>query len=152
MVNRKTLFLGILFVLLAGCGGALGQTFGLTAVTTPDAFFVDPMGSTEGTGCRAALTGTEVLFTSPQAVVDKVGPTLQMMGWTPDPQYVVGSTIGAGQGYRKDSGLCLLVATWQPSPDANCPPDKGYDECSLKPEQKVYTVELNCAQPSANGQ
>jgi hypothetical protein len=131
--------------------GVLGQTFGLTAVTMPDALFVDPVGSTEGTGCKATITGTEVLFTSPQAVVEKMTSAIQAIGWTADPQYVVGSNIGAGQGYRKDNGLCLLVATWQPSPDANCPPDKGYDECNLGPEQRIYTVELNCAQPPTNG-
>ncbi len=128
----------------------MAQVYGRDATLTPDAFFIDPMGSSgsEGTGCKATITGTEVLFTSPQAVVERMDSVLMGLGWATDPKYRVGSSMGTGQGYYKENALCLLTVTWQPSPDANCPSDKPLDECLLQPEQKIYLVELNCAQTS----
>ncbi len=128
----------------------LGQVYGRDVAQTPDAFFVDPMGAggSEGTGCKVTITGTEVLFTSLPSVVERMDSVMMGLGWAADPKYKVGSTMGLGQGYYKENGLCLFTVTWQPSPDANCPSDKPPDECQLQPEQKIYTVELNCAQTS----
>ena len=45
-----------------------------------------------------------------------------------------------------DDGLCLLLVGWEPSEDADCPGDQPIGLCELLPEQKRYTIVLNCAQ------
>jgi len=41
--------------------------------------------------------------------------------------------------------LMLIDVEWLPSPDANCPTDQPISACDLKPEQKLYTIQIQTA-------
>jgi hypothetical protein len=77
---------------------------------------------------------------------------LKEQGYTHDPMLVVGSNIGTGKGYRRDGQICLATAVWHPSDPALCPDDREFSECQLEPEQKIFTVTLNCGVETPGGQ
>jgi hypothetical protein len=56
--------------------------------------------------------------------------------------------MSQASGYRKGKDLCLLNVRWAPAPGANCPQDQPISACNLRPEQRAYTITLNCAQPA----
>jgi Tol biopolymer transport system component len=65
---------------------------------------------------------------------------------------VVGSSIGTGKGYRLEEQICLATAVWHPQDPTLCPDDQEITECQLEPEQKIYTVTLNCGIETVEGQ
>jgi hypothetical protein len=128
---------------------AMGQAISASVEITqaPIQAFAD---GKSGTACRLLATGTGVDFASYSAVADAVATMLKGQGWTEDMQYAAGGPTGMGDGYRRDTALCLLSSMWLPSADANCPSDQPISECVLKPEQQLYTITLDCAQPPTN--
>ncbi len=106
----------------------------------------------KGTGCQATITGTGAQFESPDAVVNALGSMLVDEGWTEDMHLQAGGPTGLGDGYRKGDQICLVNAIWSPDASANCPTDQPVTACEVTPEQKQYTVTLNCGvEVSAGG-
>lgn len=112
--------------------------------------FQDYVSGKRGTGCQLTANGTGADFESPWSVADAVKEMLEAQGWQIDIRYQADGPTGTGVGFRKDSGLCLLGANWQPSPDVDCPEDWPLSSCNMAPEQQLYEIFLNCAQ-SASG-
>jgi hypothetical protein len=42
-------------------------------------------------------------------------------------------------------GLMLITVGWEPSPEVQCPEDQPISACDLKPEQQLYTVQIQTA-------
>ena len=126
----------------------LEKALGVKPATSESAF-TDYIGGQNGTGCQAVATGTGADFGELPAVASKLQKMLEDQGWTYDMQYQADGPSGTGMGFHKEAGLCLLTVNWEPSADANCPDDQPLATCKLKPEQKLFTIVLNCAQPSA---
>jgi putative hemolysin len=99
-----------------------------------------------GTGCLATVVGDGAKFPSPDAVVSTLGGMLAEQGWTEDMNLQAGGPTGMAAGYRKGGEICLVSAMWEPAASANCPKDQPIMLCSLAPEQKLYTVTLNCGE------
>jgi Tol biopolymer transport system component/putative hemolysin len=106
----------------------------------------------KGTGCQATITGTGAQFESPDAVVNALGSMLADEGWTEDMHLQAGGPTGIGDGYRKGDQICLVSAIWKPDDSANCPADQPISACAVTPEQKLYTVTLNCGVEVPAGQ
>jgi hypothetical protein len=119
---------------------------GVEAVTLNEsAPFEDYLSGTSGTGCLITATGTGEDFTSYVDVYARLEEMLAMQGWASDMQYDAGGPTGQAGGFRRDSGLVLLSVGWEPSDDADCPSDQPISECSLAPEQQIYTITLAAA-------
>jgi len=108
--------------------------------------FKDYIGGQSGTGCQAEATGTGADFGDFPDVASKLQKMLEDQGWKLNIQYQADGPDGTAMGFNKDSGLCLLSVNWRPSDDADCPDDQPLAACKLKPEQKLFTIVLNCAQ------
>jgi formylglycine-generating enzyme required for sulfatase activity len=99
---------------------------------------------TYGEGCLISVSGTGADFSN--YVFMQLKNMLENTGWTPDPQYGAESGASRMQGFRKDNALMLVSVGWRPSSDANCPQDRPILDCSLTPEQQIYTITLSVAQ------
>lgn len=115
-------------------------------VVTEEVEFEDYIAGGTGTGCQTTATGTGLDFESFSAVADQLKTMLTDAGWTEDMNYLADGPTGTATGLKNDGGLCLLSVNWEPSEDADCPPDQPISACQLEPEQKIYTILLNCAQ------
>jgi hypothetical protein len=133
----------------AACGDlakAIGQALGVET-SLAEAPFQDYVTGQAGTGCQMAVAGAGWDFA---AVTKSLWAMLAAQGWQEDTMYDADGPTGAVRGFRQGGGLCLLTVEWKPSPDANCPSDKPISDCQLKPEQKLYSVSLNCAQGASS--
>jgi hypothetical protein len=65
-------------------------------------------------------------------------------GWKEDLMLAAGGPTGMGVGYRKGDQICRIDAIWEPDASANCPENQAISACSVEPEQRLYTVTLNC--------
>ena len=128
-----------------GAGSASETRLGVEAATA-EAPFQDHVSGKTGTGCQATATGTGLDFDDFWSVVEDLKGMLAAHGWQEDIRYMADGPTGTGGGFHKDSGLCLLMVGWEPSEDANCPSDEPIGLCELSPEQKLYTIMLNCAE------
>ena len=117
---------------------------------TSDGPFQDYVGGQSGTGCQAKATGTGADFGDFPDVASKLQKMIEDQGWKLNIQYQADGPSGTAMGFTKDTGLCLLSVNWQPSKDASCPDDQPLAACDLKPEQKLFTIVLNCAQSNAS--
>jgi putative hemolysin len=124
---------------------ALAQALGM-AVTTAQVPFQDYISGEIGVGWQATATGTGLDFESYMVVAEALRGALESYGWQEDIQYAGGGPTGILTGYRQANTLCLLLAGWEPSEDADCPSDRPISACELAPEQKLYTITLTCAQ------
>jgi putative hemolysin len=113
-------------------------------VTTVEVSFLDRVNGTEGTGCQLLVTGTGQDFD--MTAFEALMGMLASKGWIEDAQYGGGGPTGMLTGFRKESGLCLLLVGWEPSEDADCPEDQPIGMCELTPEQQLYTITLDCAE------
>jgi len=121
------------------------QTLG-AAVTTEEAPFQDYINGKAGTGCQMRATGTGLDFENFWSVAETLRETLGAQGWEADFMYAADGPTGTDNGFRRGNTLCLFSVGWEPSEDANCPQDQPISACELAPEQKLYTITLNCAQ------
>jgi putative hemolysin len=124
---------------------ALSQALGM-AVTTAQVPFQDYISGEIGGGWQATATGTGLDFESYMVVAEALRGTLESRGWQEDIQYGGSGPTGDLSGYRQANALCLLSVGWEPSEDADCPPDRPISACELAPEQQLYTITLTCAQ------
>jgi dipeptidase D len=137
------------------CNGqaqAMAHFLDVLEVTQGDAPLDDFVTGASGTGCQAVVTGTGVDFDSPDAAVSALAGMLEEQGWTEDPMLASGGPTGMGVGYRKGEQICLAAAMWRPDESANCPDDQPITACEVAPEQRNYTVTLNCGLTTAEAQ
>jgi hypothetical protein len=99
-----------------------------------------------GTGCQTTISGTGLDFEMVQVVENALRSVIHAQGWYEDFRYGGGGPTGQLTGFRQANKLCRLLVDWQPSEDANCPSDQPIHACKLSPEQKLYTISLNCVQ------
>ncbi len=132
----------------SGLADALEQALGV-AVTTVEASFEDYITGQTGTGCRMTADGTGLDFEGLDTVRGAVIEVFEAQGWQADIKYEAAGPTGEAGAHRKGDALCLWEAVWEPSEDANCPPDQPISACELSPEQKLYTITVNCAQGAA---
>jgi len=123
---------------------SMQKTLGVD-VNASETPFQDYITGKIGTGCQTKLTGTGVNFPDFVATEQSLKSILGTAGWREDIQYSAGGPTGSASGYRLDSRLCLLNIGWDASPDAQCS-DMPIVDCNLTPEQKLYTITLDCAQ------
>jgi hypothetical protein len=130
----------------ATCGelaDALAGALGVPA-TTALASFEDHVRNQTGNSCQIAANGSGLNFENILVVQDALVGVLQARGWVEDVQYQGGGPGAFLTGYRQGDALCLALAYWEPSDDANCPSDQPLGACDLAPEQKLYTITLDC--------
>jgi len=109
----------------------------------------DPTTMASGTACRATITGTGAQFAGPDAIIEEITTVLIGGGWEEDMQLASGGPTGMGSGYRSGALVCIAAAIWHPDASANCPADKPISECTVTPEQQLYTITIDCAQAAA---
>ncbi len=124
---------------------ALSQAYTGAKVTQSEEPLNDPVSGLSGTGCVATINGTGVQFPDYGATVQSLDKLMAGQGWTQEPQMAAGGPTGMGMGYRKGNQVCFGGAGWRPASTAVCPKDVPIGECKLKPEEKLYTISLNCA-------
>jgi hypothetical protein len=123
---------------------AMAKTLGVE-VATAEAPFQDYIGGKSGIGCQATATGSGLDFENFPSVAQDLKGMLDSQGWQEEISYAADGPTGTASGFRKGDGLCLLNVGWKPSEDAECPTDQPISACELAPEQKLYTIVLNCA-------
>lgn len=126
-------------ILLEDAQTALGKTFTLQL----EAPFLDPMTQEGGSGCALSAEGDGRDFASPEAVL--LALKAAFIGWEENPDHRADGPTGAAIGLTRDAGLLLVTAEWEPSPDADCPPDQPISACPLEPEQQVYRIRVQGA-------
>jgi hypothetical protein len=129
---------------------AMSHTLDDLIPTQSDAPLSDPVTGASGTGCQSTITGTGVQFESPAAVVNELGSMLEGEGFVADPMLAADGPTGTSMGYRKDKQICVASAIWTPVESADCPQDAPITTCKVTPEQKIYTVTLNCGVESGS--
>jgi len=105
--------------------------------------FTDGRTGETGQGCTLTGMATGMKFSDPFSVLRTLVDG--MLGWTEDTQYQADGPTGTSTGLRRDMGLMIITVEWTPSPDANCPTDQPIGACDLKPEQRLYTVQIQTA-------
>ncbi len=131
------------------CGSlaySLEQRLGVGVTITAQTPFEDYITGQTGTGCRVTATGTGLDFENVGVLSDALNQMFQNEGWHADLSYDGGGPTGMLGGYRYQPALCLWMAEWEPSEAANCPSDQPISACELSPEQKLYTITLDCLQ------
>ncbi len=129
------------------CGSLSDALASALGVPTAIVFapFEDRVSGQMGDGCQIAASGNGLNFENIIVVENGMVGVLQAQGWTEDSRYMGGGPGAFLTGYRKASALCLAMAYWEPSEDADCPQDQPIGTCELPPEQQAYTITLDCA-------
>jgi hypothetical protein len=107
-----------------------------------DVPYTDPVSNTSGTACNMEADGTGADFSSPAAVMGQIRGALTAGGWVEDPSHQADGPTGTSTAFTKGTGTVFASAAWEPSEDANCPPDQPIAACPLTPEQQLYQVQL----------
>lgn len=131
------------------CNGqaqAMAHALDVLEVTQSEAPLADSVTGLQGTGCLATVMSTGLQFENPGVPLAALDSMLVGQGWAEDPQLSSGGPTGLGAGYRKDQQICLAAAVWQPDAAVSCPADRPITDCSMQPEQQIYTITLNCGQ------
>jgi len=106
--------------------------------------FTDPLSGESGLGCLLTTTGTGADFSDPNKVTTDL--VSAFIGWTEQPAYQADGPTGAATAMTRDMGLMLIRAEWMPAPEVQCPSDQPISACDIKPEQKLYTIQIQAAQ------
>jgi hypothetical protein len=120
------------------------QAISVTFTMNPSAPFTDSISGGTGQGCVLTATGTGANFPEPGKVTTDL--VNGFVGWTEQPTYQASGPTGEATAMTRDMGLMLISAEWTPTPDAKCPADQPISACDLKPEQKLYTIQIQVAQ------
>ncbi len=115
---------------------------------TEQTVFQDPIGGQNLEGCQVSASGTGTNFASVDAVTQIINALFLSRHWQADINYDAGGPNGAFGGYRQDKALCLWTVQWEPAPGVQCPADQPISACELTPEQKLYTITVNCVSES----
>lgn len=125
------------------------ETLGVEFSLQSRAPFFDAIGGEAGQGCRLSVMGNGTQFNSPQDVIVILATSVGA-GWTQQPSYQADGPTASLTALARDMALMLISASWQPEVGAQCPPDQPITDCSLTPEQKIYTVRIDIAQYKAD--
>jgi hypothetical protein len=106
--------------------------------------FTDPLSGETGSGCVLTATGTGADFSDPHQVIANL--TDAYLGWDEQPAYQASGPTGEATGMTREMGLMLISAEWLPATEAECPTDQPIASCDLKPEEKLYTIQIQAAQ------
>jgi putative hemolysin len=128
----------------SGLAESMKQTLGVY-VSTSQVPFQDIVYGKTGTSCQLKAMGSGVNFPDYIATEQSLRSMLETSGWKEDIQYSGGGPNGSVSGYRLENRLCQLYVGWDASADAQCS-GKPVSECNLTPEQKLYTITLDCVQ------
>lgn len=107
-----------------------------------DAAYTDEVTGKSGTACTMEADGTGADFESPAAVMTKIRGALTAAGWAEDTGHQADGPTGTSTAFTRGADMVVASANWEPSPDANCPPDQPIAACPLTPEQQIYQVRL----------
>ena len=118
------------------------QALGVMFTMEASAPFTDPVTGETGQGCNLTATGTGRDFSDPHQVTAKL---VNAFGFTEQPAYQADGPTGTATAATRDMALALIRAEWAPAPEVQCPSDKLISECDLKPEQKLYTIQIQAA-------
>jgi hypothetical protein len=108
-----------------------------------NAAFTAPLTGEAGNSCNLTAHGTGVNFSDPVTPVKQLVSAFQ--GFTEDPKYLAGGPTGYATAVTRDMALVIIGARWTPAAEANCPSDQPISACNLKPEQKLYTIQIQAA-------
>jgi hypothetical protein len=127
---------------------AVSASAGVQGEIIPSAAFNDYVNSKNGTGCEVSLVGTGQTFQSFTDLSRPVEDTLTSMGWQQDMRYGAAGAGSIAMAYSKGKNLCLMTAKSKPSDSSLCSGNEPFAVCweRLTPEQKMFSVTLNCAQ------
>jgi hypothetical protein len=124
----------------AAIGAAAEQALGVKFTQSTAAF--NDGGKSGGVGCVLTASSTGAQWDNPQVPIDQLHPVLS--DWVDEG--MPGAGAGVAYVFFKDAQWLMASSSWRPSSDANCPSDQPISACTLKPEQKLYTLELTIAQ------
>jgi len=119
---------------------AVSLTFSLEA----SAPFTDPLSGETGQGCSLTAMATGQFFSDPSSVTGNL--VNGMLGWTEQTAYQASGPTGEATAMTRDMGLMLIRVEWMPAPEVQCPADQPISNCDIKPEQKLYTIQIQAAQ------
>jgi hypothetical protein len=120
----------------------VAQTTGMEASLGSEPF-VDPITGQTGTACAITVTGTGVDFPAgPDS--SAVMAAMQAEGWTSLTDYAAGGPQTNIVGFDKGDELCVYTEHWQPAPEVQCPQDQPIGACEMKPEQRLWTITMEC--------
>lgn len=111
--------------------------------------FEDVLAGESGLGCRLIASGDGNQFSGLQAVMDTLMGSVGA-GWDEQMAYEADGPTGTSRAMARDMALMILAVNWAPAEGVACPNDQPISECSLTPEQKIYTVEIDVAQYRAD--
>jgi hypothetical protein len=119
---------------------ALSTSFAMQA----SAPFTNPLSQESGMGCTLTARGTGAQYSD----VGKITADLAkgFLGWDEQVSYQASGPTGSATAMTRDMGLLLIKAEWAPAAGITCPGDKPISECSLTPEQKIYSITIQAAQ------
>ena len=69
-----------------------------------------------------------------------------LVGWQENPSYAADGPTATATAFTRDRALLLVMASWEPRADANCPTDQPISACPLTPEQQLFSVRLQGVQ------
>jgi hypothetical protein len=116
---------------------------GVTFTMEPVSGFMDPITGETGDGCTLTAQSTGAQFSDPYAALDPL--VKGMVGWEEDASQQAGGPTGAATALRRDMGLMLISVSWDPAPEVQCPADQPISACDVKPEQQIYTIQIQTA-------
>ncbi len=132
----------------SGLADDMSQTLGIPGEIT-QAEFQDFITQRAGTGCQATITGTGLDFESVEVVMNALRRMIHAQRWYEDMRLGGGGPTGQITGFRQADKMCRLTVGWEPSEDVECPSDQPIGMCEMSPEQRLYTISLNCVQDTA---
>ncbi len=109
-----------------------------------DTPFADPITRGSGVACTLEANGTGADFGSVAEAMTKVRGVLA--GWQENPSYAADGPTASMTAFFRDNALVVVMVSWEPRADANCPTDQPISACVLAPEQQLYSVRLQAVQ------
>jgi hypothetical protein len=128
----------------------LSASIGRQGSITASVPFEDYVNSGKGTACQIAFSATGKDMADFTGLSKPAEDTLTREHWTDMPDYGAGGAGGYQTAYNRGNVLCFMFVEAEPADPALCPSDQPIATCweTLKPEQKIFNLTLNCAQPS----
>ena len=120
------------------------QALSITFTLEASAPFTDPLSGETGQGCSLTAMATGLFFSDPSSVTGNL--VNGMLGWTEQTTYQASGPTGEATAMTRDMGLMLIRVEWMPAPEVQCPADQPISNCDIKPEQKLYTIQIQAAQ------
>jgi len=118
---------------------ALGLQVGVTEST-----FTDIASGTQRQGCQIIAEGTGAQIKDFVGVSQQLSTLLTSHGWG-EAQPLADGPTGTVIGFNSGGNVGQLTVEWKPATGASCPTDKPIADCTLLPEQKLYTIKLEAA-------